>query len=237
MQINHTIQICNKNNKEKGSLTVDIEFIQEYIPMYVEAAKLTLGIAVVGIIISVVVGLICANIQYYKVPVLKRIVSIYIELSRNTPLIVQLFLLYFGLPKAGIVLDSVTCAIVGLGFLGGSYMAESFRSGLESVDKTQLELGLSIGLTQPQIMKNIIIPQAMSVSVPAICANIIFLIKETSVFSAVALADLMYVAKDLIALYYKTDEALLFCGADAYKVNEITTVKQVFKELLEEKEF
>ena len=74
---------------------------------------------------------------------------------------------------------------------------------------TQLELGLSIGLTQPQIMKNIIIPQAMSVSVPAICANIIFLIKETSVFSAVALADLMYVAKDLIALYYKTDEALL----------------------------
>jgi polar amino acid transport system permease protein len=209
MQINHTIQICNKNNKVKGSLTVDIEFIQEYIPMYVEAAKLTLGIAVVGIIISVVVGLICANIQYYKVPVLKRIVSIYIELSRNTPLIVQLFLLYFGLPKAGIVLDSVTCAIVGLGFLGGSYMAESFRSGLESVDKTQLELGLSIGLTQPQIMKNIIIPQAMSVSVPAICANIIFLIKETSVFSAVALADLMYVAKDLIALYYKTDEALL----------------------------
>ena len=198
MQINHTIQICNKNNKVKGSLTVDIEFIQEYIPMYVEAAKLTLGIAVVGIIISVVVGLICANIQYYKVPVLKRIVSIYIELSRNTPLIVQLFLLYFGLPKAGIVLDSVTCAIVGLGFLGGSYMAE-----------TQLELGLSIGLTQPQIMKNIIIPQAMSVSVPAICANIIFLIKETSVFSAVALADLMYVAKDLIALYYKTDEALL----------------------------
>ena len=189
MQINHTIQICNKNNKVKGSLTVDIEFIQEYIPMYVEAAKLTLGIAVVGIIISVVVGLICANIQYYKVPVLKRIVSIYIELSRNTPLIVQLFLLYFGLPKAGIVLDSVTCAIV--------------------VDKTQLELGLSIGLTQPQIMKNIIIPQAMSVSVPAICANIIFLIKETSVFSAVALADLMYVAKDLIALYYKTDEALL----------------------------
>ena len=138
MQINHTIQICNKNNKVKGSLTVDIEFIQEYIPMYVEAAKLTLGIAVVGIIISVVVGLICANIQYYKVPVLKRIVSIYIELSRNTPLIVQLFLLYFGLPKAGIVLDSVTCAIVGLGFLGGSYMAESFRSGLESVDKAQL---------------------------------------------------------------------------------------------------
>ena len=66
MQINHTIQICNKNNKEKGSLTVDIEFIQEYIPMYVEAAKLTLGIAVVGIIISVVVGLICANIQYIQ---------------------------------------------------------------------------------------------------------------------------------------------------------------------------
>ena len=83
---------------------MDIEFIQEYIPMYVEAAKLTLGIAVVGIIISVVVGLICANIQYYKVPVLKRIVSIYIELSRNTPLIVQLFLLYLACQRQALYL-------------------------------------------------------------------------------------------------------------------------------------
>lgn len=87
-------------------------------------------------------------------------------------------------------------------------MAEAFRSGLESVEKTQLEAGYSIGLTQTQVIRYIIFLQAVSVSVPPICANIIFLIKETSVFSVVALADLMFVAKDLIGLYYKTDEAL-----------------------------
>ena len=181
----------------------------QYAPMYVEAAKLTLGLGAAGILLSLAVGLVCALIQYYKVPVLRRIVAVYIELSRNTPLLVQLFLLYFGLPKMGIVWTSETCAVVGLTFLGGSYMAEAFRSGLESVDKIQFESGLSIGLRHSQVMRYIVVPQALSTSVPALCANVIFLIKETSVFSVVALADLMYVAKDLIGLYYKTEESLL----------------------------
>lgn len=88
-------------------------------------------------------------------------------------------------------------------------MAEAVRSSLESIDSIQMESGLSLGLTQMQVMRYVIFPQALSIAVPALCANIIFLIKETSVFSVVALADLMYVAKDLIGLYYKTDEALL----------------------------
>ena len=88
-------------------------------------------------------------------------------------------------------------------------MAEAFRSGLEAVTDIQLESGLSLGLTKGQVVGHIILPQAVAISVPAFSANIIFLIKETSVFSAVALADLMFVAKDLIGLYYETDEALL----------------------------
>lgn len=188
---------------------MDFDFIAEYTPMYVTAAALTLRIAFWGIIFSLVIGLVCSLIQYYKIPALKQLISGYIELSRNTPLLVQLFFLYFGLPKLGIIISSEGCAILGLSFLGGSYMAEAFRSGLESVEKGQVEAGLSIGLKRSQIIRYIVLPQAISVSVPAFCANIIFLIKETSVFSVVALADLMYVAKDLIGLYYKTDEALL----------------------------
>ncbi|HEX3076127.1 MAG TPA: amino acid ABC transporter permease [Lachnospiraceae bacterium] len=188
---------------------MDIEFINENIPLYVEAAKLTLRIASIGIVISIVVGLICSLIRYYRIPVLHRVIGIYIEISRNTPLLIQLFFLYFGLPKIGILLSSEQCATVGLIFLGGSYMAEAFRSGLEAVSHTQTEVGLSIGLKKLQVLRYIVLPQALSISMPAFSANVIFLIKETSVFSAVALADLMYVAKDLIGLYYKTDEALL----------------------------
>jgi polar amino acid transport system permease protein len=208
--------IISKNRRVKRSVffngkeeKMDLQFIQEYSPHYVEAAILTLNIAVKGILLSILLGLICSLIRYFKLPVLNRITMVYVELSRNTPLLIQLFFLYFGLPKLGIVLSSEACAIIGLVFLGGSYMAEAFRSGLDSISDIQKESGLSIGLTNLQVFRYIILPQAISVSMPAFSANIIFLFKETSVFSAVALADLMFVAKDLIGLYYKTDEALL----------------------------
>lgn len=188
---------------------MDTGFIAEYIPLYIEAAKLTLGIGLVGIVLSFFVGLVISWIQYLKIPVLRQLAAVYIELSRNTPLLVQLFFLYFGLPKAGIRISSEGCAVIGLCFLGGSYMAEAFRSGMESVEKGQEESALALGFRKSQVIRYIILPQALSVSIPALCANVIFLIKETSVFSVVALADLMYVAKDLIGLYYKTDEALL----------------------------
>lgn len=188
---------------------MDIGFVTKYLPMYVEAAKLTLRLGITGILFSIIIGIICSLAGYYRVPVIKRITAIYIELSRNTPLLVQLFFLYFGLPKIGIMLSSESCAVIGLSFLGGSYMAEAFRSGLEAVEKSQVESALAIGLSHPQAMRYVVFPQALAVSVPALCANVIFLIKETSVFSVVALADLMYVAKDLIGLYYQTDEALL----------------------------
>ena len=187
---------------------MDQAFIQKYAPLYLKAAGLTLRIGVYGILLSLAVGLLCAVIQIRKVPVLHRIVAVYIELSRNTPLLVQLFFLYFGLPKLGIRLSGEACAVIGLTFLGGSYMAEAFRSGLESVEVIQRESALSLGFTNGQALRYIILPQALATSVPPLAANMIFLIKETSVFSAIALADLMYVAKDLIGLYYKTTESL-----------------------------
>ena len=188
---------------------MDFQFVKTYAPMYVEAAKLTMSIALLGILLSTLVGFICCLIRYYKIPILQRVIGMYIELSRNTPLLIQLFFLYFGLPKLGIFLSSYACGVLGLTFLGGSYMAEAFRSGLESIPDIQMESGLSLGLTKWQVLRYIIFPQAVAVSLPAFSANVIFLIKETSVFSVVALADLMYVAKGLIGLYYKTDESLL----------------------------
>ena len=188
---------------------MDFAFIREYSPLYIEAAKLTMRIAVIGILGAIILGFLCSMIRYYRVPVLQRIIGAYIELSRNTPLLIQLFFLYFGLVKIGIRFSSETCAVIGMICLGGSYMSEAFRSGIEAVAKIQTEAGLSIGLTKWQVLRYIVLPQAIAISMPSFRANIIFLIKETSVFSAVALADLMYVAKDLIGLYYKTDEALL----------------------------
>ena len=189
-------------------MIVDWEFIFVYSPFYVEAAGITVKLAIWGIIGSTIVGLLCSMIKELLIPVIGNLVQFYVELSRNSPLLIQLFFLYFGLPKIGILLSSEACAVIGLTFLGGSYMAEAFRSGSDNVAPSQREASYSLGMNKRQTFLHIILPQAIATSVPAFVANVVFLIKETSVFSAVALADLMYVAKDLIGIYYKTDEAL-----------------------------
>lgn len=187
---------------------MDIQFLLNYAPHYVEAAKLTLALSFYGILLSLIIGFLCNLIRLLNISVLSKLVKAYIEISRNTPLLIQLFFLYYGLPKMGILLSSKACAIIGLSFLGGSYMAEAFRGGFEAISHSQTEVGLSIGLSRLQIIRYILLPQALTISLPQLGTNIIFLIKETSLFSAVALADLMFVAKDLIGLYYKTTESL-----------------------------
>ena len=187
---------------------MEFEVIKAYFPLFVKAMFLTLKIGWLGIVFAILIGILCAIIRYYKVPVLYQITGVYIELFRNTPLLVQLFFLYFALPKIGIPMSAGFCGALGLALLGGAYMSETFRSGLEAVEKSQMESALSLGMNSSQAMSFVIFPQALSVSVPGITANVIFLLKETSVFSAVSLMDLMFTAKDLIGLYYKTTECL-----------------------------
>lgn len=189
-------------------MTFDWSFMQRYAPFFVNGTLMTLFISVFGILLAVAVGLVCAGVGIARIPVARQIVRIYIELSRNTPLLVQLYFLYFGLPKLGVVWSAETCAIVGLGFLGGSYMAEAMRGGLEAVPNVQRETAYVLGLTSTQTITRVILPQAVSTAIPGVVANVIFLFKESSVVSAIALADVMYMAKDLIGMYYSTYESL-----------------------------
>ncbi len=185
------------------------EVIGSYLPLYWKAMLLTLRIGWIGIAFAILIGILVAIVRFYKVPVASQIAGVYIEVFRNTPLLVQLFFLYFALPRIGIPMKADFCGALGLALLGGSYMAETFRSGLESVAKIQTESALSLGMNKSQMVLHIIFPQAFSRSVPSFVANIIFLLKETSVFSAISLMDLMFTAKDLIGLYYKTSECLV----------------------------
>jgi len=184
------------------------DFIIKYLPLYQKAAILTVKIGIAGILFAILIGLFCMAIQSYRIPVLQQVVGAYIEISRNTPLLIQLFFIYYGLPKIGIRTNAMFCGIAGLAFLGGSYMAEAFRSGVEAVETIQLESAYSLGLIKWQTLRYVVFPQALSISMPAFMANVIFLLKETSVFSAISLMDLMFTAKDLIGLYYQTTESL-----------------------------
>lgn len=187
---------------------MDSNTIISYIPLYKEAFLLTLKIGWLGILIALAIGICGGFVVYFKIPVIKSIFIVYIELFRNTPLLVQLFFIYFALPKLGLVISAQAAGVLGIGLLGGSYMIEGIRSGLEAVPLSQIENAKALGMKRGQLFRYVVFPQAFSLSVPALIANIIFLLKETSVFSAISLMDLMFTAKDLIGLYYRTTESL-----------------------------
>ena len=134
------------------------------------------------------------------------------EVARNTPLLIQLFFLYFGLPSLGIKLSNFSIALLAM-FLGGGYMTEVIRSGLDSISKSQVESGYAIGLNKWQLFRFVVLPQAATISAPALFANFIFLLKETSIVSAIAVPELLYTTTNLISIYYKTSEMLIMLTA------------------------
>ena len=187
---------------------MDWEIMKTYLPRFQNALVLTLQTGWEGVALALALGVVCAGMVHLHLPILAPLTKCYVELLRSTPLLVQLFFLYFALPKIGIRIPARICGSLGLGLLGGAYMAETFRSGLESVPAVQLESAQSLGLTGFQAFRWVILPQAVSSSVPGLLANVIFLLKETSVFSTISLMDLMFTAKDLIGMYARTLECL-----------------------------
>ncbi len=190
-------------------MELDFKFISEIIPVFIKGTIMTLKLAIISITLSIIIGILIELVRYFNLKILKGICKIYIEFSRNTPLLIQVFFLYYGLTKFGIKLSGFSCGVIGLAFLGGAYMAESFRGGVDAVAKTQIESGEALGLSKTQILINIVLPISFSISIPSIVANCIFLVKETSIIASIAVAELMFVTKDVIGMYYKTNEALI----------------------------
>lgn len=193
------------------------EIIKQSLPMFQQGFLLTLYLSLIGIIGSIIVGIICSLVEYFKIPILNKILKVYIEISRNTPLLIQLFFLYYAFPAMGIKMSSQLCGIIGLIFLGGSYMSAGFSGGFNGVNKKQVESGKAIGLSRWQLARYVIFPQGFALSIPALAANIIFLIKETSIFTVIAIPELTNTALDLIGLYYNSNE-YLFVLVVAYAI-------------------
>ncbi|WP_174808151.1 amino acid ABC transporter permease [Paenibacillus alvei] len=194
-------------------MTLDTSFMLEHVPDFLHAALVTIGIAGAAIAASLLVAVFNSILLYFRVPILTAIVRAYIELARNTPLLIQLFFLYFALPSIGIRMSSYTTALLAMTFLGGGYLTEVFRAGIEAVPKSQLESGLALGLSRWQLFRDIVLPQALRIATPSLFANFIFLLKETTVVSAVAVPEILYTTTNYIALYYKTYEMLLMMTA------------------------
>lgn len=189
-------------------MSFDVAFILSTMPAFLKAVGVTLQVGVIAIVTSLLVALVNATILVYRTPYLQRVVQLYVELARNTPLLIQLFFVYFALPSLGLKISGFAAAIITMTFLGGAYLTEVLRAGVEAVPQAQLESGRSIGLSEGQLLWHVILPQAGLLSLPSLFANFVFLLKETTVVSAVAVPEILYTTKSYIALYYKTYEML-----------------------------
>lgn len=189
-------------------MTFDSAFMLSTLPTFIKAVGVTLQVGAIAIVTSLLVALINATLLVLRTPYVWRVVKGYVEVARNTPLLIQLFFVYFALPSLGVKVSGFAAAIITMTFMGGAYLTEVLRAGVEAVPRAQLESGRSIGLSEAQLLRHVILPQAGILSLPALFANFIFLLKETTVVSAVAVPEILYTTKNYIALYYKTYEML-----------------------------
>ena len=173
--------------------------------------RVTIPLTLLSFALALVIAVIVALLQYANVKVLRQICRFYIWIVRGTPLLVQLYIVFFGLPGIGIKLDPFPAAMIVLGFNEGAYMAETIRGALESVSRGQLEAGYCVGLSFPKIMWHIVLPQAFRTAFPALGNSMISMLKETSMAATISVMEMFRQAQVINGRVY---ESLgLYCEA------------------------
>ncbi|MGI0830255.1 amino acid ABC transporter permease [Pseudomonas aeruginosa] len=168
-------------------------------PFLLQGAMYTVLFAAVSMVLGLILGFSVAVVRVTKVPVVSQIAAVYVSAFRGTPLLVQIFVLYYGLPSVGIEFTPVTAGILALTLNVAAYLSESMRGAILGIDKGQWEAGLSVGLTWGQTLWNIISPQALRLAVPSLSNSLISLIKDTSLISVITVTELMLATKEVIA--------------------------------------
>jgi polar amino acid transport system permease protein len=167
---------------------------------------LTLQLTATTIVFGFLIGLGVAAAAVYGAPWLQRMARGYVELIRNTPLLVQLFVVFFGLPSLGIKLDVIPVATIGLAINLGAYTAEILRAGIESIPRAQVEAGIAMGLTRPQIFRHIVFIPALKNVYPSLTSQFVLLMLATSVASQIAAPELFYAGSIIQSRTYRDFE-------------------------------
>ncbi|MCB5238608.1 amino acid ABC transporter permease [Niallia circulans] len=194
------------------NLNLDLQYLVDIIPELLTFIPLTLFLAVLSMIFAIIGGLILAVISRSNIPVLKQLAAVYISFFRAIPTLVQLFLIYYGLPQifpALSAMTAITAAILGLSLKQAAFLAEIFRAALNSVDKGQVEACLSVGMTKVQAFRRIVLPQATRNAIPATSNIFIGLIKETSLAFTLGVVELFAQGKIIAASSLKFFETYL----------------------------
>jgi polar amino acid transport system permease protein len=184
----------------------DLAYLMEQWPALMRGLWLTVQVSALSILLSVVVGLLGAAIRVLAVPVLDKIVVGYVEFIRNTPLLAQLFFIFYGLPSIGLRLSLFWSGVLCLTLWAGAYQIENIRGGLETVGKGLREAAFSLGLSPWRFFRLVAAPMAIRVGLPSMLNTSISLLKNSSYLQAIGLMELTFVAIDRISMDFRTIE-------------------------------
>lgn len=183
--------------------------LNESTPLLLEGIKLTILISVLSLLLGMLIGFFACIMGMSKNPILKGISGVYIWIIRGTPMLVQAFIVYFGMPQLiqlfipSFRIEATTAGFITLSLNAGAYLSEIFRSGISAVPKGQTEAARSLGLSKTRTMIKIVLPQAIKVAIPSMVNQFIITVKDTSILSAIGMADIVNKAKVYVGKSYQ----------------------------------
>lgn len=177
--------------------------VNSFTSILIPGLTATIPLTVISFAIALVIATATALVQFAGVPVLKQLARFYIWVVRGTPLLVQLYVVFYGLPDLGVLLDPLPAAVIVFSINTGAYAAESIRAALEAVPRGQIEAGYCVGMTYAQVMRRIVLPQAMRTAFPPLSNELIALVKDTSLAANITVLEMLMATQQIISRTYE----------------------------------
>lgn len=194
-------------------MELNFNIVINNLPLFWQATQITLKIAVLAFAFALLIAFTVGVLRSYNIPaIFKLLLSAYVEIFRGTPLLIQLFFIYYGLPSVGIIMNAFTAAVIGLALNGGAYMSESVRASILSVSKGQEEAAYSLGYSKLEAIWHIILPQAFRVAIPPLMNGFSSMLKETSLVSVISITELTRTGNLIYSRTLKPFEVYLALG-------------------------
>jgi polar amino acid transport system substrate-binding protein len=190
------------DRKQKRSFWDQMRQYGSYLPILGRGALVTVEISLISMILAVALGLCVALGRLYGPLPVRMLATAYIEIIRGTPLLIQLFLIFYGLPHLGIKLSPLVAAILGLGLNYSAYEAENYRAGIQSIPSQQMEAAMALGMTKAQALRHVIVPQAIRLVIPPVTNDFIALFKDSSLVSVITMVELTKAYGQLASIHY-----------------------------------
>jgi polar amino acid transport system permease protein len=177
---------------------MDVAFLLRILPALLEGVEITVALTAIALVGAALGGLVVVSARRSRFAVLRAVAISFIDVMRNTPVLVQIFILYFGVPEIGLYPEPFTCGVIALVLQNSAYIGEIYRAGIESVNRTQTEAALSLGMMPRRALFDIVLPQAIRRVLPMLGTQAVVILKDSSIASTIAVVELTHSGKLLL---------------------------------------